>query len=76
MESDFDVTALSHGQLVALVYDLRRQLADKDREIVRLQQSGAVKPAPEAEDNATETEPSPGTQAALVAQLEQIYPED
>ena len=77
MESDLDVTALSHSQLVALVYDLRRQLADKDREIARLQQqSGAEKPAPGAEDNATETEPSPGTQAALVAQLEQIYPED
>ena len=76
MESDLDVTALSHGQLVALVYDLRRQLADKEREIARLQQSGTEKPAPGAEDNATETEPPPGTQAALVAQLEQIYPED
>ena len=76
MEPESDVTVLSHGQLIALVYDLRRQLADKDREIARLQQSGAVKPAPEAEDNTAETEPPPGTQAALMAQLEQIYPED
>ena len=75
MESDFDVTALSHSQLVALVYDLRRQLADKEREIARLQQSGR-KSAPEAEDHTAATEPSPGTQAALVAQLEHIYPED
>lgn len=75
MESDLDVTALSHGQLVALVSDLRRQLAARDREIARLQQSGAEKPAPGAEDNTAEAEP-PGTQAALRAQLEQIYPED
>lgn len=76
MDSDLDVTALSHGQLVALVYDLRRQLAAREREIARLQQSGAEKPAPGAEDNTAEAEPSPGTQAALMAQLEQIYPED
>ena len=76
MEPESDVTALSHGQLVALVYDLRRQLADKDREIARLQQSGTRKSTPGAEDNTAEAEPPPGTQAALMAQLEQIYPED
>ncbi len=75
MESDLDVTALSHSQLVALVYDLRRQLADKEREIARLQQPGTVKPAPKAEENTAEAEPPPGTQAALMAQLEHIYPE-
>ena len=75
MDSDLDVTALSHGQLVALVYDLRQRLADKEREIARLQQS-ARKSAPDAEDNTAEAEPPPGTQAALMAQLEQIYPED
>ena len=75
MDSDLDVTALSHRQLVALVYDLRRQLADKEREIARLQQS-AGKSAPGAKDNTAEAEPSPGTQAALMAQLERIYPED
>ena len=76
MESDLDVTALSHGQLVALVSDLRRQLAARDREIARLQQSGAEKPAPGTEDNTAEAGPPPGTQAALRAQLEQIYPGD
>ena len=75
MESDLDVTALSHSQLVALVYNLRGQLAARDREIARLQQSGAKKFALDAEDNTAETEPPPGTQAALMAQLEQIYPE-
>lgn len=76
MDSDLDVTALSHDQLVALVYDLRRQLAAREREITRLQQSGAGKSAPGAEDHDAEAEPPPGTQAALMAQLEQIYPED
>ncbi len=76
MESDLDVTALSHSQLVALVYNLRQQLAARDREIARLQQSDTVRPGPDAEDNTAETEPPPGTQAALMAQLEQIYPED
>lgn len=76
MGSDLDITALSHGQLVALVYDLRRQLAAREREIARLQQSGAGKPAPDAADHTAEAEPSPGTQAALMAQLEQIYPAD
>lgn len=76
MDSDLDVTALSHDQLVALVYDLRRQLAAREREIARLQQSGAGKSAPGAEDHDAEAEPPPGTQAALMAQLEQIYPED
>lgn len=76
MDSDLDVTALSHDQLVALVYDLRRQLAAREREITRLQQSGVGKSAPGAEDNTAEAEPPPGTQAALMAQLEQIYPED
>ena len=76
MGSDLDITALSHGQLVALVYDLRRQLAAREQEIARLQQAGAAKPAPDAEDRDAEAEPSPGTQAALMAQLEQIYPED
>ena len=75
MDSDLDVTALSHGQLVTLVYDLRQRLADKEREIARLQQS-ARKSAPDAEDHTAGTEPPPGTQAALMAQLEQIYPED
>jgi len=76
VDSDLDVTALSHGQLVALVYDLRRQLAAREREIARLQQSGAGKSALGAEDNTAAAEPLPGTQAALMAQLEQIYPED
>ena len=33
------------------------------------------KPASDAEDHAQEAVPPPGTQAALMAQLEQIYPE-
>ncbi|MCY4388657.1 MAG: hypothetical protein OXC18_16325 [Desulfurellaceae bacterium] len=75
MEPESDITALSHGQLVALVYDLRRQLAARDREIARLQKARAEKPASDAEDHAQEAVPPPGTQAALMAQLEQIYPE-
>ena len=75
MEPDSDVTALSHGQLVSLVHALQRQLAAREREIARLQQAGAEKPAPDAADRTPEAEPPPGTQAALRTQLEQIYPE-
>ncbi len=75
MEAESDVTALSHGQLVALVSDLRRQLAAREQEIARLQQSSAERPALDAEGQDAEAEPPPGTQAALMAQLEQIYPE-
>ncbi len=38
MESGLDITALSHGELVAFVYQLRQQLEERDQEIVRLKQ--------------------------------------
>ncbi len=38
MESGPDITALSHGELVAFVYQLRQQLEERDQEIIRLKQ--------------------------------------
>ena len=38
MESDLDITALSHGELVTFVYQLRQQLEERDQEIIRLKQ--------------------------------------
>ncbi len=38
MESGPDITALSYGELVAFVYQLRQQLEERDQEIARLKQ--------------------------------------
>ena len=78
MESKSDVIAFLPSELVALVYDLRGQLAARDREIARLKQHAAEKPAQDAEDISSSTGegPQPGTQSDLIAQLEKLYPED
>ncbi len=78
MESEFDITALSHSELVALVYNLRSQLAARDREIARLKQPAAEKPAQDAENISSPTGEGIqlGTQSDLIAQLEKMYPED
>ncbi len=78
MEPEGDVTALSHAQLVALVGDLRRQLAARERDLARLKQPSAEKPAPDAEDRPriTGQKTQPGTPADLLAQLEKLYPEN
>ena len=38
MDPAQDLTALSHGELVAFVYQLRQQLGERDQEIARLKQ--------------------------------------
>ena len=36
MECGLDIIALSHGELVTFVYQLRQQSEERDQEIVRL----------------------------------------
>ena len=87
MESGPDITALSHGELVAFVYQLRQQLEERDQEIARLKQQLLEEQSQAAQDTQDvaetaenkETIPSadvqqPGSQEDLLARLEKIYP--
>ena len=77
MEAEPDVTTLSQSELVALVYDLRRQLATRDEEIARLKQQDAKNLPQSATDvpNTAGDSTQPGTQEDLISQLEKTYPE-
>jgi thiamine phosphate synthase YjbQ (UPF0047 family) len=77
MTSDADLASLRHEELVALVQQLRQQIAERDQEIERLQRpftAGHVPTATAAIPPAVQ-EPEPGSEEDLLAQLEQIYPE-
>ncbi len=77
MTSDADLASLRHEELVALVQQLRQQIAERDQEIERLQRlftAGHVSTATAAVPLAVQ-EPDPGSEEDLLAQLEQIYPE-
>lgn len=69
-----DLMSLSREDLIALVIQLRQQLAEREQEIARLERlTGAVV----AVDTSvpTSAEPEPGSQDDLLAQLEKIYPD-
>jgi hypothetical protein len=77
MKHEIDPASLSVGELVALVNDLRRQLAEREQEIARLKR---LLPA---EQNVSivggaipsvAAEPLLGSQEDLLAQLEKVYP--
>jgi hypothetical protein len=80
-----DVSSLSRSELIALVQQLRQQLAERDREIEVLRRQsaenrrGADPQAPDSSLQGTSSpwqqEPSPGSQEDLLALLEQLYPE-
>ena len=77
MSTEIDPTALGVNELVALIHELRRQLAERDLEIARLRsalptQQEASPQEPQTEDS---TGPAPGSQEDLLAQLEQLYPD-
>ncbi len=78
MSTEIDPTALSLDELVALVHELRRRLAERDEEIARLK---SALPAERATSSAEELQaeapagPPPGSQEDLLAQLEQLYPD-
>ena len=50
MESSPDITALSHGELVAFVYRLRQQVEERDQEIARLKQQLLEEQSQNAQD--------------------------
>jgi len=82
MTADTDMTSLRHEELVALVRQLRQQLAERDQEIERLKRQAAESHAPVATAetmhetaSATRQETLSGSREDLLAQLEKIYPE-
>ena len=80
MASAVDPASLRYEELVALVQQLRQQLAERGREIERLKSQLAERPAPSTTDAsfhkaAVAEEPGPGSKEDLLAQLEKIYPQ-
>ena len=78
MHSAADLTFLSLGELVALVNELRQQLAERDQEIERFKRllpiTAEAAPPGESAPHASSPEPAPGSVEDLLAQLEQTYP--
>jgi hypothetical protein len=77
MKVDVDPTSLSQGELVALVNELRQQLAEKEQEIERLKRfvpTGSNQATSDEATTGSSVDPPPGSVADLLAQLEQIYP--
>jgi hypothetical protein len=81
MAPDTDVASLRREELIALVRQLRQQVAERDDEIESLKRQLAEPPAPSAVGKPVrETLPSepegssPGSQEDLLAQLEKVYP--
>ena len=71
----------TYEELVALVHQLRQQLAEQDQEIAHFKRQlaeGRVPPALDAPIQraaVVSEEPAPGSREDLLAQLEQLYPE-
>lgn len=77
MKTEIDPTSLSVGELVALVNELRRQLAEKEQEIERLKRlvpAESKQAAPDEIALDSTADPSPGSIEALRAELERMYP--
>jgi hypothetical protein len=77
MKVEVDPASLSVGELVALVNELRQQLAEKEQEIERLKRlvtTGSDQAEPDEIASGSAAEPSPGSVEDLVAQLERTYP--
>jgi hypothetical protein len=77
MKVEVDPASLSVGELVALVNELRQQLAEKEQEIERLKRlvpTGSDRTAPYEAITGSSAEVTPGSMEDLLAQLEQIYP--
>jgi hypothetical protein len=76
MTPDADPASLRHEELVALVWQLRQQLAERDQEIERLRSQLVMREAPAVPQEAppaVPTDPDPGSKEDLLAQLEKIY---
>ena len=87
MESDLNITALSHGELVTFVYRLRQQLEEYDQEIARLKQQLSEEQSQDVQDTQDVAETAgnkeaipaedaqqPGSREDLLSRLEKIYP--
>lgn len=77
MKVEVGPASLSVGELVALVNELRQQLAEKEQEIEslkRLVSTGSDQTAPDEIASGSSAEPSPGSVEDLLEQLEQTYP--
>jgi hypothetical protein len=85
MSENTDMSSLSHSELIALVQQLRQQLAERDREIEVLRRQSAENrrgadshvPGSSLQETSSPLQqgPSPGSQEDLLALLEQLYPE-
>jgi thiamine phosphate synthase YjbQ (UPF0047 family) len=77
MTSPTDLALLSRDELIALVQQLREQLAEQGQEIERLKGSGRERLSADSAETAAlaSAEPEPGSRDDLLAQLEKIYPE-
>jgi hypothetical protein len=82
MPIDQELISLSQAELVTLVRQLRRQLAERDQEIAQLQRHLRDAPSvPQDTAASHDLSPSkedaspPGSQEDLFALLEKIYPE-
>ncbi|MBI3247946.1 MAG: hypothetical protein HYZ50_15690 [Deltaproteobacteria bacterium] len=78
MKADVALEALSSSELIALIHELRQQLAEREQEIERLTELvPKEKPTsvPSEQDRDAAAVPEPGTQEDLLAQLEREYPE-
>jgi len=70
MKVEVDPASLSVGELVALVHELRHQVARRDQEIEQLRRL-----LPTRENTVdSSTEPVPGSVEDLLDQLERTYP--
>ena len=77
MKIEVDPASLSVGELVVLVNELKRQLAEKEQESERLKRlvpTGSDQAAPDEIASGSSAESSPGSIEDLVAELERTYP--
>lgn len=77
MNRDPNLSSLNVGELVALINELRRQLAEKEQEVERLKRLALARSdqtAPDKGASGSVAEPSPGSVEDLVAELERTYP--
>lgn len=70
-----ELTSLSREELIALVQQLRRQLAEREQEIERLKSRTIESASPAETPTLASAEPEPGSHEDLLAELEKIYPE-
>ena len=77
MNRDFDLFSLSAEELIALVNELQRQLAEKEQEVQRLKRLVLMRSdqtAPDESASGSSVEPSPGSIEDLMTELERTYP--